>query len=200
VSGQLHTPAALPPLPIGQNAGWTPKPSRCPEEEKISCPCWESNLSRPAPSPPLSQSNWVKSSLAEITSYFMWRQSHYFSAQQFFNLLGVWYNQFHAIMINQNMNACYKLCNTHLYLPEDPCNQWRLQGFTKQCMCLLSLLVNDGTKKAFLDSSCLRLSDEKATTNMTLMIMAFLYNASSSLDRHQSTGTPQQDEARRYHS
>jgi hypothetical protein len=41
-------------------------------------------------------------------------------------------------------------------------------------------------KTAFLDSQCLRLSDEK-TTNMTRIIMPFLYKASSSLDRYQST-------------
>jgi len=34
VSGQLHTPTALPPLPTGQEDGWAPKPAGDGSEEK----------------------------------------------------------------------------------------------------------------------------------------------------------------------
>jgi hypothetical protein len=45
VSGQLHVPTALPLVPIGKEAGWTPGSVLSGGEEKENpCPCRESNL------------------------------------------------------------------------------------------------------------------------------------------------------------
>jgi hypothetical protein len=42
VSGQLHAPNALPPVPIGKEAGWAPEPVWTWRGEK-SCPYRDSN-------------------------------------------------------------------------------------------------------------------------------------------------------------
>jgi hypothetical protein len=47
---QLHDPATLPPVPIGYEAGWAPKPVRTTRREK-SCSCRESKPGRPTSSP-----------------------------------------------------------------------------------------------------------------------------------------------------
>jgi hypothetical protein len=43
VSGQLHTPASLPPVPIGEEVGWTPEPVWTTWKREDSWPYLDSN-------------------------------------------------------------------------------------------------------------------------------------------------------------
>jgi hypothetical protein len=111
--------------PLGKMLGGLQSQSRWIEQEKIFCPCWESNLGRPAHSPSLSHSECVKSSLSEITRISC--EVRYITPQRSSVLI---YKEFGIInSVRLWTNACYKWCNIHLHLPEDPCDEGSLRRF-----------------------------------------------------------------------
>jgi hypothetical protein len=48
VDGSIHAPAALPPVPIGWEAGWAPEPGWMAVGKRKILHCRESNRCRPA--------------------------------------------------------------------------------------------------------------------------------------------------------